>query len=396
MHGDARLLVVDDVEQNVDLLVRRLRRFGYENIVTARNGREALEILDTRPVDLILLDIMMPELDGYAVLERLNEQERLADLPVIMISAIDELEDVVRCIELGAEDYLTKPFNVTLLRARVQAALEKKRLRDAAAAELHRLRQESLVARELQQGLLARDFPHADRGDPVSVHAVMHPALEVGGDLYDFFFPDGDTLCCMVGDVSGKGIASGLFMARARSLLRWATAHDARGVEPTDLGRILATVNAELCEGNAMVMFVTLCIALIDLPTGRIQFCSAGHNPPYLLRGHGGPEEVQVARDAALGIHDDEEYRTRTHQLQPGDRVLIYTDGITEARDETGAFYSEQRLERTLGTLHGHGVRDGIDALVASVRAFAGDARQADDITAMMLHWHGPAERASP
>jgi sigma-B regulation protein RsbU (phosphoserine phosphatase) len=396
VHRDARLLVVDDVEQNVDLLVRRLRRFGYEHIDVARNGREALEILDAEPIDLMLLDIMMPELDGYAVLEHLNEQDRLADLPVIMISAIDELDDVVRCIELGAEDYLAKPFNATLLRARVQAVLEKKRLRDAAAAELDRLRAESLVARELQQGLLASDFPHAERGDPVSVHAVMHPALEVGGDLYDFFYPDDDTLCCMVGDVSGKGIAAGLFMARARSLLRWVTAHDTRDTGPTDLARILATVNAELCEGNAMVMFVTLCIALVDLRSGRVQFCSAGHNPPYLLRGSGGPAEVPVARDAALGIHDDAKFRTRTHQLEPEDRVLIYTDGITEARDETGAFYSEQRLEQTLGALHGHGARDGVDALVASVRDFAGDARQADDITAMMLHWHGPAERAFP
>jgi len=124
------LLVVDDNEDNRYTLVQRLRRLGYTDVATAVDGRHALERLRERAFDLVLLDVMMPELNGYEVLERLRADDQLRHLPVIMISAVDQLESVVRCIELGADDYLPKPFNPTLLRARVGACLEKKRLRD--------------------------------------------------------------------------------------------------------------------------------------------------------------------------------------------------------------------------------------------------------------------------
>jgi len=126
----ATLLVVDDNEDNRYTLTNRLKRQGYPDVVTANDGRQALELLRARPFDLVLLDIMMPELNGYQVLEQLKADDRLRHIPVIMISAVDELDSVVRCIELGAEDYLQKPFNPTLLRARIGACLEKKRLRD--------------------------------------------------------------------------------------------------------------------------------------------------------------------------------------------------------------------------------------------------------------------------
>jgi adenylate cyclase len=132
---EARLLVVDDNEDNRYTLTRRLSREGYANIATATNGREALQLLQEQPIDLVLLDIMMPEMNGYEVLERLKADPRLRHIPVIMISAVDEIESVIRCIELGAEDYLSKPFNPTLLRARVGATLERKKLHDQVRAQ---------------------------------------------------------------------------------------------------------------------------------------------------------------------------------------------------------------------------------------------------------------------
>ena len=129
------LLVVDDNEDNRYTLARRLTREGYANLATVANGREALQLLGSRPVDLVLLDIMMPEMNGYEVLERMKGSDQLRHIPVIMISAVDEIESVVRCIELGADDYLSKPFNPTLLRARVGASLERKRLHDQVVAQ---------------------------------------------------------------------------------------------------------------------------------------------------------------------------------------------------------------------------------------------------------------------
>src|SRR5918911_3941320 len=130
MFSDAAILVVDDDENNRYTLIRRLEREGYADIATATNGREALDRLAAEPFDLVLLDIQMPEFDGYQVLERMKADPTLRHVPVIMISAVSELESVVRCIELGADDYLPKPFNAVLLRARVGSCLEKKRLHD--------------------------------------------------------------------------------------------------------------------------------------------------------------------------------------------------------------------------------------------------------------------------
>jgi adenylate cyclase len=129
------LLVVDDNEDNRYTLTRRLGREGFSNIATATNGREALELLRAKPIDLVLLDIMMPDMNGYEVLEHLKADPQLRHIPVIMISAVDEIESVIRCVELGAEDYLSKPFNPTLLRARVGATLERKKLHDQVRAQ---------------------------------------------------------------------------------------------------------------------------------------------------------------------------------------------------------------------------------------------------------------------
>ena len=143
MNGDGPVvLVVDDNEDNRYTLTRRLKRRGYDNVVTAEHGQQALDLLGERPFDLVLLDIMMPVMNGYQVLETIKSDPKLRHIPVIMISALDEMDSVVRCIKLGAEDYLAKPFNPTLLHARVGACLEKKRLRDQEIAYLDRIERE--------------------------------------------------------------------------------------------------------------------------------------------------------------------------------------------------------------------------------------------------------------
>src|SRR5215510_8251931 len=154
----AAVLVVDDVPENRDLLVRRLQRLGINEIEQAANGVEALAAIERRNFDLVLLDIMMPELDGFGVLERLKANGRVNDLPIVVISALSEIEPVVRCVELGAEDFIFKPFNPTLLRARVLASLEKKALRDRTREELRRKQAELAEARTLQLSLVPPPF----------------------------------------------------------------------------------------------------------------------------------------------------------------------------------------------------------------------------------------------
>jgi class 3 adenylate cyclase len=166
--SECRILVVDDNEDNRYTLTRRLDREGYTDVVTASNGREALERLEEQEFDLVLLDIMMPEMDGYSVLENLRASGRLATLPVIVISALDEFDSVVRCIEMGAEDYLPKPFNATLLKARIAAVLEKKRLRDEVVRQLAVIRE--VFGKYVPASVAAQIV--ADQGQLTPTHAT--------------------------------------------------------------------------------------------------------------------------------------------------------------------------------------------------------------------------------
>ena len=159
--ADSVVLIVDDNEDNRFTLSMRLQACGYENIVTAENGREALEKMRQGPVDLVLLDIMMPELDGYGVLEELRTDTALRDVPVVMISALEDINSVVRCIELGATDYLTKPFNPVLLKARVDNCVEKARYKAQEAAHLARIESEKRRADELLTTVLPRSIARA-------------------------------------------------------------------------------------------------------------------------------------------------------------------------------------------------------------------------------------------
>src|SRR5262249_7619693 len=245
--AEPAVLVVDDVEDNRAVLIARLARLGYRAVTAAASGREALALIARERFDLVLLDVVMRGRSGPQVLEARRSEGRLADLPVIMVSALSELASVVECIELGAEDYLTKPINATLLRARVNATLEKKRLRDtireATRRRLEQLERELMAARALQLGMVPDDLDRP--AVPAPVHAAVGPAREVGGDLCDWFPGEGATLWFAVGEVWDKGVAAALFRARTWSSLRSVARRQGTAGEP---GAVLSAVNTELRE----------------------------------------------------------------------------------------------------------------------------------------------------
>lgn len=387
--GGAAILVVDDNEDNRYTLTRRLNKEGYRDLTTANDGRAALDLLHAQAFDLVLLDIMMPELNGYEVLEQMKSSPQLRDVPVIMISALSEIDSVIRCIELGAEDYLSKPFNPTLLRARVGATLEKKRLRDEVRASLARLEDELDAARKMQLGMLPRVFPDCTPEQPVEVYALMEAAREVGGDLYDCFYASDHLFCFLVGDVSGKGAPAAMFMARTRSLVRLAIELSLQmSAEPLVPAQIAEAVNRELCQNNDDRMFVTLFLGLLDTRTGTLDSTNAGHPLPHLLSASGHVALMECKPEIPLGVRSRSTYHTVTFSIAPGDAVFVVSDGVVEAMNAEGEFYTLERLNTDLAGSAGTSAEALVNRVANNVNAFTGVAPKADDVTVLAMRWH--------
>jgi serine phosphatase RsbU (regulator of sigma subunit) len=329
-----RILVVDDTEVNRDLLTRRLRALGHE-VETAVHGRAALEHLADRPTDLVLLDIMMPEMDGFEVLERLRADARLRTIPVIMISAVDEIEAVARAIELGATDYLPKPFNAVVLKARVTATLEKKRLEDAERQHTRELERELEIGRQIQREFLPDSLPQPAGWE---IAAAFHPARQVAGDFYDAFALEDGRVAITVGDVCDKGVGAALFMALFRSLLRsHAELHGAGTPAEPAARSIVALTNDFIARTHGRSnMFATIFFGLLDPRTGALAWVNGGQEPPAIRR-RSGPIERLAPTGPAVGAMPGMEFTAKTTVLAPGDLFLAFTDGASEARRPGGS-----------------------------------------------------------
>lgn len=382
------VLIVDDNEDNRYTLSRRLQREGYTNLMSANDGQQALDMLRSGSFDLVLLDVMMPGLNGYQVLERMRADDRLRHVPVIMISALDEMDSVIRCIELGAEDYLAKPFNPTLLRARVGASLEKKHLRDEIVDVLNQIEGELQAARQIQLAMVPTEFLIPTPERPVEVYATLEPARRVGGDLYDFFWGEDGRMYFVVADVSDKGAPAALFMARTKTMIRLvATLYRLPEGGMMEPHQIMEKVNEGLSLENEQGMFVTVFLGILDPAAATLSYCNAGHCHPYLLRPANGVSAVEGARGKPLGIRSTFTYRTEVLKLSPGDGLFLYTDGITEALDASGGLFSDERLADAMQSLGGAPAREVVTAVMERVRTFSENTDQADDIAAMGLRF---------
>jgi len=383
INKSAKILVVDDVAENRDLLVRRLKRLELTDIDQAENGVLALAAIKAKAYDLVLLDIMMPELDGFGVLTRLRDEKLAVDLPVIVISAMSEMDAVVRCVELGAEDFLFKPFNPTLLRARVIASLEKKAMRDSIREELRRKQLELNEARTLQLALAPPSFAGELGGVPLTIDVVLEPAKEVGGDLVDHFSV-GNKLVMLLGDVSDKGAGAALMMARTHSIFRSYAGRPDAEVLFGDPANAMNQANVALAAGNSGCMFVTMLLGVLDLATRELRYVRAGHVPPFHRNGAGAVARLDAPGGPPLGLFEDIAYQQAAVTLAPGDRLLIVTDGFTEAHDAARALYGEDRIVTFVATL-AQDAPEPLPQLIREVRAFEAGLPAFDDMAAILL-----------
>lgn len=376
------ILVVDDNEANRDVLSRRLKKQGH-SVAVAEHGLQALEMLRTQPFDLILLDVMMPEMNGYQVLEELKHHGAWRHIPVIMISALDDIDSVVRCIELGAEDYLYKPFNPVLLKARVSASLEKKWLRDQEQAYLQAVKRELELGRRIQADFLPGTLPRLPGWE---IDAVFRPAREVAGDFYDVFVLPGDTIGLVIADVCDKGVGAALFMALCRSLIR-SFAEQMTTIATDALQAIPLTNNYIVRHHhnhrNRMHMFATLFFGVLHPATGLLTYTNAGHEPPVLI-GADGVRQLLEPTGPAVGFMAESAFGQAQVCIEPGELVFAYTDGITEARGPEGGFLGEEPLMDLLNR-----PASSAAALMERVQEEVGrhiaDSTPSDDITMLAV-----------
>jgi serine phosphatase RsbU (regulator of sigma subunit)/anti-sigma regulatory factor (Ser/Thr protein kinase) len=249
-----------------------------------------------------------------------------------------------------------------------------------------RMEEELNIGREIQQSLLPLIFPAFPEYDEFKVWASLQPARELGGDFYDFYFLDKHRFCFCIGDVSGKGVPSALFMAVAKTFVKL-TAGD-----EFSPARILSYVNQELSRGNTSAMFVTLFLGILDIKTGKLIYSNGGHNPPYLLRASNGPARLDERHGPAVGALPGMSYKETVMMLSPGDMLFMYTDGVTEALDREENFFTEARLADLLRAQKAVHSKDIVESVLADVDRFAQGAEQADDITVLGVEFRGPKE----
>ncbi len=384
-----KILSVDD-EMDLELLLtqyfrRKIRKGEYE-FKFAHNGLEALTmLLKEKDFDIILSDINMPEMDGLTLLTKINEMQNPA-LKCIMVSAYGDMGNIRQAMNRGAFDFATKPIDLDDLSNTIEKAVEQIKYIKAMQQEhsqLESIKGDLAVAQEIQQAILPRIFPpFPEDANQMDIAASMNAAKDVAGDFYDFFRIDDDHIGFVIADVSGKGIPAAIFMAVSRTLIR---ATGIRGVKPSEC---ITYINSLLAEESASNMFVTVFYGIYDIKTGDVTYTNAGHNPPYVAKADGSIVKLPLSKNIIAGFLKGYQFTEEALQLQHGDTLLLYTDGVTEAVDPDYEEYGEERLEALLKNTPQADCQQLIDAVKADVKVFANGAEQSDDITLLAIKRH--------
>ena len=381
-----KILSVDD-EAPLELLMkqyfRRKIRNGEYEFFFAHNGLEALPILYNNPdIEIVLSDINMPEMDGLTLLAKVNEMRNPA-LRVIMVSAYGDMKNIREAMNDGAFDFATKPIEMDDLSLTIEKAIAQidfVHQSQKEHAQLESLKSDLTTARDIQQYILPRVFPpFPEVSDKVDIYATMKAAKDIGGDFYDFFRIDDNRIALVIADVCGKGIPAALFMAVSRTIIR------SKGLQGESVSACMTEVNRLLAAYSVGNMFVTVFYAIYDLRTGVVSYCNAGHNPPHLLRSNGTTSELPVSENTIMGVFDTINYQEETLQLEPGDTLVMFTDGVTEATNAAYEEFGTERLDDILRKETGASSQQVVEALKAGIMNFVGDAEQSDDITMLVV-----------
>jgi len=366
------ILVVDDNPANVEILQMRLAANNYD-IITATDGEAGLEMAIEKQPDLILLDIMMPKMDGIEVCRHLKANPSSPFMPIIMVTAKADSKDVVAGLEAGADEYLTKPVDHAALVARVKSMLRIKSLHDTVLEQSAQLKIQLNTATKVQS-LFWPEIPELKAGS--HIWAVAVPAAYVGGDLYDVIPLPDDSLLAYVADVSDKGVPAALIMAALSTKIR------SEAQMHREVDKLLEIINNSTYDLTSEEgFFATIVLARYWPHSGKMQLAIGGHLQPLLINESGVGNLPQIT-GVSLGVTPDVHYEKKEIVISPGESILLYSDGVIEAENENHELYGLERMVDYLNTSKGPPFGK---ALTEQIGNWRGDAKANDDLTILEI-----------
>jgi sigma-B regulation protein RsbU (phosphoserine phosphatase) len=370
-----KILLAEDSAASRFLLQRAVEELGHECVV-AEDGLQAWELYKRGGPEVVISDWIMPGLDGDELCRRIRADQDGAYTYFVMLTSLEDKEHVLRGMQAGVDDYLTKPLDRNDLSARLIAASRVTALHRQIVEQQRELESEVAMAAGIQMGLLPSEPPSLPGAD---LAGLCLPAANVGGDYYDLITTDDDRLVLLIADVAGHSIGSALLMAMARSVLRREVAmgHSPAAV----LGATNEAMYSDLVNAG---LFITMFCAVYEPQTAQLTYANAGHNPPVLARNEAGVEELD-ADGAAIGFLEQVDFEELATTVEPGDCLLLYTDGAVEALDPIGEPFGEERLYETVSTMAPAGAEAVVNGIVQVLNDFTGGGHQRDDITLVAL-----------
>ncbi|MGD2271772.1 MAG: SpoIIE family protein phosphatase [Desulfobacterales bacterium] len=366
------ILIVDDNPESLEILQMRLAANKYD-IITAADGEAGLAMAVEKRPDLILLDIMMPKMDGIEVCRRIRADTSLPFMPIIMVTAKADSKDVVAGLEAGGDEYLTKPVDHSALVARVKSMLRIKELHDTVLEQSAQLKFQLETATKIQS-LFWPKIPELKAGG--HIWAVSVPAAYVGGDLYDVIPLPDKSLLAYVADVSDKGVPAALIMAALSTIIR------SEAQNESEVDKLLETVNNSLYSLTAKEgFFATIILARYWPSNGKMQLARGGHLQPLWIT-ESGMGNLPKLKGISLGVTPDAHYEKKEILLSPGESFLFVTDGVIEAENEKNELFGNDRLVGYLADAKGPPWGKG---LIAAITHWRGEAKASDDLTLLEI-----------
>ena len=383
---NARILIVDDEPQNIRLLQIRLQAAEY-TVLTATSGQEALELIQVNAPDLILLDIMMPGMNGFEVCQRIRAEEATQFIPVVMVTALSDTEDRIKAIEVGADDFISKPFDSHEVLARVRSLVRIKRYHDALEQanrdlKMHneRLDKELQMASEIQDSLMPQGITNL-----LGFRIVSHytPAVVVGGDFFDLWEVERGRLGVFISDVMGHGVSAAFITVFIKTIV------EEMSVQTDDPGQLLKELNSRFNKmiSSQQYMFATAFCAVIDRSNQTLHYANAGHPFPFLVqRQHNVCKPLgNQSAGKGLGLLPDSTYQTCQYPFAPSDGLFLYTDGACELQNSQGEEFTSQGIQNVITKQIAQPAPVLVETVLDTTNQFSGGKPKDDDITIVAI-----------